>query len=70
MAPGWILTAGHCMFYPWGGMITAFSIKIVAGQNQLELTNNSVTRIPTKIILHPKFDFDTLSNDVALLSVR
>jgi len=60
----WIVTAGHCV----GGL--AISYNVVANQYDI-LTAEGMERkqIAQRIVRHPNYDADTISNDIALVRV-
>uniref|UniRef100_A0A3B3UAE3 Si:dkey-32n7.7 n=1 Tax=Poecilia latipinna TaxID=48699 RepID=A0A3B3UAE3_9TELE len=60
----WVLTAAHCIKDPDPSMWKA----VLGQQNQRDRdTKTVVERNIGKIIVHPKFDWTTLNNDIALL---
>lgn len=58
----WALTAAHCVYDKSPRDITLF-------YNTLYLSKGETTQV-TKIIVHPGFDIDTVSNDIALLHLK
>jgi trypsin len=62
IAPDWVLTAGHCAK---GGTIS----KIVIGLHDQNSTAGTETFKPKKIIIHPKFDYNLLTNDFTLVQL-
>lgn len=69
ITPLHILTAAHCLFYRWGGILPPISVSIVAGQLDLPITNSSVYRNASKITIHPRYNKTVLANDVAIIEV-
>lgn len=65
----YVLTAAHCMFYRWGGVLPPATIIVVAGQLLLNITEHSVLRSASKIVIHEAYDKNTMANDVALIEV-
>jgi secreted trypsin-like serine protease len=74
IASNWVLTAAHCMFdeYPTGSghyiptAISSFDVLI----NRPQLSAMSGERLHVaKVVIHPGFDHDYLTNDVALLQL-
>jgi len=68
--PNHILTAAHCMYYVWGGVLPPIVVYVVAGQRNLTLNSNSITRNVSKIIIHPKYNKTSMDNDVAILQLQ
>ncbi|XP_003401244.2 trypsin [Bombus terrestris] len=67
----YVLTAAHCMFEESDSQIQPWTIIVVAGD--IKLSQQSQTgqrRGVDKIYVHPKFNMDTLENDVALLALK
>jgi len=62
IAPQWALTAAHCVYDKSPNDVTLF-------YNTLYLSKGDVTSV-TKIVIHPKFDIDTVNNDIALLHLK
>jgi len=60
IAPNWVLTAAHCV-----NENAAPKIQVYGGSNNLE-TGGTVYAVD-RVVIHEKFDDDTLENDVALL---
>lgn len=69
ISPGLVLTAAHCMFYRWGGRLPPATVVAVAGQLRLDVTETTVSRNVSEVLVHPGFDKATMANDVALLEV-
>lgn len=67
--PRYVLTAAHCMFYRWGGILPPSTIVVVAGQLQLNITDSSIMRNASKLIIHEGYQKNTMANDVALIEV-
>lgn len=65
-----ILTAAHCVKYTWGGVVPPYTIKIVAGQVNLDKKEHSIERIASKVHAHEGFDYDSFANDIAIIEVR
>ena len=59
----WVLTAAHCV----DGGVTAASLKLVIGANQLNNEAPGDVRSVTSIHLHPSWNPTTFDNDVAML---
>ena len=62
----WVLTAAHCV----DGGITAASLKLVIGANQLSNEAPGDVRSVTAIHLHPAWNPTTFDNDVAMLRLN
>ncbi|XP_052845941.1 trypsin [Drosophila gunungcola] len=54
----WLVTAGHCVYYPGRYMLRAGSAYADEGGQERDVA---------RIILHPEFKIRTLDNDIALL---
>ncbi|XP_029160583.1 trypsin alpha-like [Nylanderia fulva] len=64
-----VLTAAHCMFIN-NGVINPSSFTVVGGIIQLKQNTNTRQEKNVKTIkIHPKFDMNTLYNDVAVLQL-
>lgn len=64
VAPGWVMTAGHCVFGS-----SASSIDVVI--NRTNLTSSDGERIgAANILIHPQYDNSTLAYDVALIELE
>ena len=61
IAPGWILTAGHCVDWWYAGTMYA-----VVGRHRLS-TGEGETLPVSQIIIHPNYNGWTLHSDIALL---
>ncbi|XP_016990932.2 trypsin [Drosophila rhopaloa] len=57
----WLVTAGHCVYYPDSYVVRAGSVSADEGGQQRDVA---------RIILHPEFKIRTLENDIALLKIR
>lgn len=74
IAPEWILTAAHCVFdevpFQSGHYVLTDNnnFEVLLNQNDLQ-TNNGERHAIAQIIIHPKFDNNTLANDIALLKL-
>ncbi|KAF2881790.1 hypothetical protein ILUMI_24385 [Ignelater luminosus] len=64
-----ILTAAHCMFYSWGGVLPPIVVSVFAGQVGLSPTETSIYRNASKIITHEDFNKTTFANDVAIIEL-
>ena len=62
----WVLTAAHCV----DGGVTAASLKLVIGANQLNNEAPGDIRSATAIHLHPSWNPSTFDNDVAMLRLN
>ena len=62
----WVLTAAHCV----DGGVTAASLKLVIGANQLNNEAPGDIRSVTAIHLHPSWNPSTFDNDVAMLRLN
>lgn len=75
VAPNWVMTAAHCMFdeFPRGSgryIPTAVdSFDVLINRPQL-LTAGGERIAPVQIITHPKFNQETLSNDIAFIRLN
>ncbi|XP_017787319.1 PREDICTED: trypsin-1-like [Nicrophorus vespilloides] len=67
--PSHVLTAAHCMYYIWGGILPPFVVSVVAGQLNLTMTEKSVYRNASVITVHPGFDKKLMTNDVAIIEL-
>lgn len=70
VAPGWVLTAAHCMFDFSGNMRTAESMKAVGGI--VDLSDATATEVVvSNIIVHPMYNNAAQNpiNDIALLEL-
>jgi len=65
IAPTWVLTAGHCVE-------DGFLTEVLVSRFDLQDPNepNSVSRNPIRAILHPKYNWFTLDNDIALIELE
>lgn len=62
-----ILTAAHCLYYDWGGVLPPTVISIVAGQNKLTLNKRSVIRNVTTFFVHADYENKKFYQDIAVL---
>ena len=62
----WVLTSAHCV----DGGVTAASLKLVIGANQLSNEAPGDVRSVTAIHIHPSWNPTTFDNDVALLRLN
>jgi secreted trypsin-like serine protease len=62
ISPSWVITAAHCM-----QNVIASDVNVYAGSNNLWSGNQ--TRNGFRIIVHPNYDSNTLSNDIALIKL-
>nr|XP_022905607.1 trypsin-like [Onthophagus taurus] len=65
-----ILTAAHCMYYIWGGLLPPLVISAVFGQLNLPIEEKSVYRNASKIVIYPSFIRKTMSDDLAIIEVN
>ncbi|KAF5296756.1 hypothetical protein FQR65_LT10157 [Abscondita terminalis] len=70
ISPRFILTAAHCLKYIWGGFYPSFLISVVAGQVTHPITNSTVYRNASNLILHDDFNSETYENDIALVELE
>ena len=64
--PDWVLTAGHCC----AGQLP-LTMHVVAGGIELNtFEQEEQTRNLIKIIQHPNYDSNTISNDICLLHLQ
>lgn len=63
IASNWVLTAAHCVYdeYP-------LNFQVIINREKLSSNQGEVLMID-KIYVHPKFNYSTLSNDIALLKL-
>uniref|UniRef100_A0A336LKX8 CSON006987 protein n=1 Tax=Culicoides sonorensis TaxID=179676 RepID=A0A336LKX8_CULSO len=61
----WIITAGHCIAY----FNTTTESRIVVGSVDLEIINPTFYHVK-KFIIHPKFDKNLKTNDIALVQTQ
>jgi len=69
IAPNWVVTAGHCVY---GSTNSPGNFKIKAGvfdETQNSETGEQVVAIE-QIILHPQYNSQTTSHDIALLKLK
>lgn len=75
VAPSWVMTAAHCMFdeFPLDSgryvptALSSFDVLI----NRPQLLSSGGERIaPVQIVIHPGFNQQTLSNDIALIRLN
>jgi Secreted trypsin-like serine protease len=67
IAPGWVVTAAHCVKNSSGNTIPASSMIITAGT--ANPTTSGTKYYVTRVIPHESFNSTTLENDIALLKV-
>lgn len=71
IAPGWVLTAAHCVVEDDGTVSNPAALDVVAGVNLLSSGQTSGTqgqrRKVSQIIVHSSYNPQTLDNDLALL---
>jgi hypothetical protein len=67
IAPGWVVTAAHCVRNSSGNTIPASSMVITAGT--ANPTTSGTKYYVTQVIPHESFSSTTLENDIALLKV-
>lgn len=65
IAPSWVVTAAHCV----DGFAQSEQLQIVSGEISLRSTAGKRTDV-AKIIVHPKWDQNTMDNDIALLQLK
>ena len=63
VAPGWILTAAHCVQSP----ATSKAQNLIVYANSINLDSGGVQLNVLRIVRHPKWDSTTNDNDLALL---
>jgi secreted trypsin-like serine protease len=62
ISPSWVITAAHCM-----KDVIASDINVYAGSN--DLWSGNQIRNGLRVIVHPNYDPNTLSNDIALIKL-
>ena len=67
IAPGWILTAAHCLENSTGTRYQASQLRIYAGITNRSQKNTGQVRTITQIIRHPNYVNTAGGNDIALL---
>ena len=74
IAPNLVLTAAHCMFDPYSGvMLPPSKITFMAGWRQGRAAAHRQAR---RVVLHPAYvhtgeaDFDTVGNDIAIVELE
>ncbi|RZC41459.1 venom protease-like, partial [Asbolus verrucosus] len=70
ITPKHILTAAHCMYYVWGGLLPPFMVSVTAGQLGVTITPTSINRNASKITVHPDYDRKTMANDLAIVELE
>jgi trypsin len=65
VAPGWILTAAHCV----QSTATSKPQNLIVYANSTDLDSGGVQANVVRIVKHPKWDSTTNDNDIALLGV-
>ncbi len=66
VAPGWILTAAHCL-YENGRNIRSSGYRVRLGMNDIRFDNSGVSYRITRIVAHPQYDPKGYYNDIALV---
>lgn len=63
-----VLTAAHCMFYRWGGLMPPIIVIVAAGRPKLNETAWRSFEV-ANITLHPLFNRTSMNNDLALVEI-
>ena len=74
IAPGWVITAAHCVVYTetdddeneFEVVRSADEIEVMLDETDLSATSPRIVGL-SKVIPHPDYDLETLDNDLALL---
>lgn len=69
IGPRHVLTAAHCMYYMWGGLLPHIVVSVAVGQNKLQLDECSIVRNASKLHVHPEFNNQMKANDIAIVEV-
>ncbi|KAJ8916266.1 hypothetical protein NQ315_016406 [Exocentrus adspersus] len=64
-----VLTAAHCMFYRWGGLMPPIIIIVSTGRQQLNETALQSYTV-ANITLHPLYNKTTTGNDLAIVEIE
>lgn len=64
-----VLTAAHCLFYVWGGVLPSITVLGIMGQIELELLAHSILSDVSRIIPHPNYIKEKSQNDIGMLEV-
>src|SRR5262249_33715280 len=70
VAPGWVLTAAHCITDSNGSVVSPSSLDVVIGRHDLSATTGGEPIHITQIVRHPSYVDAELGNDVALLQLQ
>lgn len=70
IAPGWILTAAHCVYDDNDNVISAADLVVKAGMNNPYDLNDGATYTVAEVLPHENYDGVTLENDIALLRLN
>jgi trypsin len=65
-APGWVITAAHCIE---PGIVNGGISRVILGRNALTSTTEGESIVVRRAIAHPDFDSTTINNDIALLEL-
>lgn len=57
------------MYYRWGGILQPAAVSVVAGQLQLNITDSSIVRNVSKIVIHADYQKTTMANDMAIIEL-
>lgn len=71
VAPGWVMTAAHCVFDTFGQRIQPVSVRVIAGIRNLDNDVPSEEVVVTSILVHPEYDnnLELPPFDIALLEL-
>jgi secreted trypsin-like serine protease len=71
IASQWILTAAHCVTSEDGVIMDRSNLRILSGTNTLSQTTLDLSKLQTvsEIIIHPSYNADSYSYDVALIKL-
>ncbi len=67
IAPEWVLTAAHCVMDSDGSISKT---PMIAFANSYSLTDNGIEVQADKLYPHPKFNINTVDNDIALIHLK
>lgn len=66
IAPGWVITAAHCVFDDSGTTRPAGDIEVMLDETDLTAPSPRIVGL-SQVLPHPDYDENSLNNDVALL---
>lgn len=69
----WIVTAGHCMFDKNSRLFEPSEVKVYLGVHNISSigkNKNNQIRLARFVIAYPKFDHESLDNDIGLIQLQ